>query len=111
MSRRWETAKCFPSEYVNILHNLQQAGFITYTEQPAAFLEGPVGFPNWHSWFRVDTVNSPILNTESVGEWYLYGAGTRTAARNGAAKRLLYDVGYFEKGSNDQPQEGLPAFS
>lgn len=51
----------FLSEYVNILHNLQQAGIITYTEQPAAFLEGPPGFPNWHSWFRGTLIDLVII--------------------------------------------------
>lgn len=59
----------------------------------------------------VDKVNSPFLNTKCGGEWHWHGARKLTAARDGAAKRLLYEVGYFEKGSDDKPREGLPTFN
>lgn len=49
-------------------------------------------------------------NSPWVGQWIWACANTRGEARNCAARNVLYNIEYFEKGTIDKPREGLPIF-
>ncbi|KAG8922339.1 hypothetical protein FRC01_014166 [Tulasnella sp. 417] len=79
------------NRYFMELHNLQQRGEIKYTEDTQS--AGPANARTWSCFITVDSVGL-AYNRGSIQETFWHNADQKQAARDGAAKQVLLNIGF-----------------
>ncbi|KAG8895123.1 hypothetical protein FRC00_007949 [Tulasnella sp. 408] len=79
------------NRYFMELHNLQQRGEVKYTEDIQQV--GPANARLWTCFITIVSAG-PKFKQEATGQTFWLGAEQKQAARDGAARLVLLNIGY-----------------